>query len=262
MIPDWVVSQDSGRQSHAVHAHFYNVVDSIKKTSTWLVGHNMFLDLVYVYETFFGILLDSVKHFASIIHVIFPHIFDTKYLADKLQEFSPRYRSSLQELDRELRHEPNATIGKFKTGRAQSRAISLANHATEIASGFDKYDTIEPLHEAAYDSLVTAQIFLRLVVRTANPDDCFIFSSSSSESSGDEQSAITGGQRQTNVDYLGTPNIEAAFGDFHLGSQPRNEQTRAGTWRALIPHADHDFWVLHGNRVRCNGTVEGRCKFE
>ncbi|GAM87239.1 hypothetical protein ANO11243_052610 [Dothideomycetidae sp. 11243] len=62
-----------------------------------IIGHNMFLDLVYLYKTFIGLLPDKVADFAAKLHELFPVIVDTKYLAThKCGDINPM--SSLQQL--------------------------------------------------------------------------------------------------------------------------------------------------------------------
>ena len=77
-----------------------------------LVGHNIFLDLVYLYACFFGDLPEKVEEFQSKMGILFPCVIDTKYLADIINQNSPRYRSSLEEIDEELSRIPGPTIGQ------------------------------------------------------------------------------------------------------------------------------------------------------
>ena len=78
---------------------------------TILVGHNLFLDLIYLYQCFFGPLPELVEDFQVVMGLLFPLIIDTKYLADMLNANSPRYKSSLEEIDQELSMGPSPTIG-------------------------------------------------------------------------------------------------------------------------------------------------------
>ena len=86
-------------------------LQTLSNEGTTLVGHNLFLDLVYLYECFFGPLPELVEDFQSIMELLFPLIIDTKYLADMLNANSPRYRSSLEEIDQELSKGPSPSIG-------------------------------------------------------------------------------------------------------------------------------------------------------
>lgn len=84
---------------------------SLRK-KTVLVGHNMFLDLIYLYKTFIGPLPDHVDEFIALIHDLFPLIVDTKYMAThNCGDINPR--SSLEEIAEQLALEPYPNIRKF-----------------------------------------------------------------------------------------------------------------------------------------------------
>ncbi|KAH8429420.1 CAF1 family ribonuclease [Aspergillus melleus] len=66
-----------------------------------LVGHNLFVDLVYFCRCFFGPLPESVQDFQSMVHKMFPVLVDTKYLAThNCGSIIPR--SSLSEINEKL----------------------------------------------------------------------------------------------------------------------------------------------------------------
>ena len=100
---------DEEREAHKLR--FGELCKILKEKRTVLVGHNLFLDLIYFYSTFFGPLPDRVEGFQKIIANLFPLVFDTKYLADKINDNSPLYKSSLQEIDQELSKLPVPIIG-------------------------------------------------------------------------------------------------------------------------------------------------------
>ena len=85
--------------------------DLLAKEMT-LVGHNVFLDLIYFYACFFGALPERVEDFQSKVGMLFARIIDTKYLADIINQNSPSYRSSLEEVDEELSNIPSPIIGQ------------------------------------------------------------------------------------------------------------------------------------------------------
>ena len=97
------------QEAHALR--FGQLCNTLKEKRTVLVGHNLFLDLIYFYTFFFGPLPDRVEGFQKTIAQLFPLVFDTKYLADKINDNSPLYRSSLQEIDQELSKLPLPIIG-------------------------------------------------------------------------------------------------------------------------------------------------------
>ena len=67
-----------------------------------------------------------MEGFQTIVAQAFPLVFDTKYLADKINDNSPLYKSSLNEIDQELSKLPIPTIGTI-----------LASATIKIHSGSD-----------------------------------------------------------------------------------------------------------------------------
>ena len=79
---------------------------------TVLVGHNLFMDLVYLYACFLGPLPNDVRDFQKHIHELFPMVVDTKYLATHLNN-SIDVRSALEELDSDLANTFVPAFGKL-----------------------------------------------------------------------------------------------------------------------------------------------------
>lgn len=134
---------DEEREAHILR--FAELCKTLKDKRTVLVGHNLFLDLIYFYTFFFGPLPDRVEGFQKTIAQLFPLVFDTKYLADKINDNSPLYKSSLQEIDQELSKLPVPII--------------------ETPLGHSKYLSDSPFHEAGFDSFTTAKVLIRLSAR-------------------------------------------------------------------------------------------------
>ena len=89
--------------------------ESAEEKKPILVGHNLFLDLIYIYKCFFGPLPDQLEVFRSIMSALFPLIIDTKYLADIINQNSPRYKSSLEQIDEEFSRIPSPVIGRLQS---------------------------------------------------------------------------------------------------------------------------------------------------
>lgn len=100
---------DEEREAHDLR--FAELCKTLREKRTVLVGHNLFLDLIYFFTFFFGPLPDRVEGFQRVIGQLFPLVLDTKYLADKINDNSPLYKSSLQEIDQELSKLPVPIIG-------------------------------------------------------------------------------------------------------------------------------------------------------
>ncbi|KAI9851225.1 MAG: hypothetical protein M1838_004237 [Thelocarpon superellum] len=125
----------------AIKSHFDGLRGQLRRHRSVLVGHNLFTDVVYLYQAFFGALPDTVEDFRYCLHDLFPLIIDTKYLATH-QTIAANPKSSLQEIDEQLRSQAIPTI--------------------ETAPDHSKYNLREVAHEAGYDSLLTAQVLIKL----------------------------------------------------------------------------------------------------
>ncbi|KAF2270017.1 CAF1-domain-containing protein [Lojkania enalia] len=120
---------------------FARAVMRLRHRQPVLVGHNMFTDLVYLYQSFIGDLPPTLKEFQQAIHRLFPKIVDTKYLAT-YGVGDLNASPTLQEIAEKLQSQPLPKI------------ITDANHS--------KYHKTEAHHEAGYDSLLTATVLIQL----------------------------------------------------------------------------------------------------
>ena len=89
--PKWIDVKELERAHERVKAN-------LRDRRTVLVGHNLFMDLIYFYKSFFGQLPDDVKDFQRIIHRLFPLVIDTKYMATHNSP-ATNAKSGLEELD-------------------------------------------------------------------------------------------------------------------------------------------------------------------
>ena len=96
---------------HDLRARFQRAQDFVKNQPRVLFGHNLFLDIIYLYRTFFGDLPDTVEEFQALIHGLFPMIVDTKYMAThNCGDINPM--SSLQQIDEQLLKQETPVLGK------------------------------------------------------------------------------------------------------------------------------------------------------
>ncbi|KAG2160881.1 hypothetical protein VTO58DRAFT_104571 [Aureobasidium pullulans] len=122
-------------------SRFNRVKHMIRNKKTALFGHNLFLDLIYFYRTFIGALPDTVEEFGSLIHELFPIIVDTKYMAThNCGDINPQ--SSLEQIAEKL---------------AEQQKPSVTIHEKH-----NKYTDTTAFHEAGYDSMLTAEVAVRL----------------------------------------------------------------------------------------------------
>jgi poly(A)-specific ribonuclease len=122
-------------------SRFNRAKHMIRNKKTALFGHNLFLDLIYFYRTFIGALPDTVDEFGTLIHELFPIIVDTKYMAThNCGDINPQ--SSLEQIAEKLAEQQKPAV------------ITHEHH--------NKYTDTTAFHEAGYDSMLTAEIAVRL----------------------------------------------------------------------------------------------------
>ncbi|KAG0130761.1 ribonuclease H-like domain-containing protein [Tuber indicum] len=121
-----------------------HVIDALFSSQKPLIGHNLFTDLINLYECFIGPLPDTSKEFAHAIHESFPIVIDTKFIATCDTE-TATYGSNLQGIWDLLSTQDFPAIG--------------------LDLGYTRYATSRLAHEAGYDSYNTAQILIRLIGR-------------------------------------------------------------------------------------------------
>jgi poly(A)-specific ribonuclease len=80
-----------------VDREFNETKAALKTKNHVIVGHNLFMDLVYLYKTFVGTLPSRVEEFQQEINGLFPFIIDTKYLATH-RDGSMNKREGLKDL--------------------------------------------------------------------------------------------------------------------------------------------------------------------
>ncbi|KAL8832616.1 MAG: hypothetical protein Q9170_004816 [Blastenia crenularia] len=280
------------RQERAA-AEFTNVREQLMGQSTVLVGHNLFLDLIYFHACFFGPLPDKVEDFQQTIHELFPRIIDTKYLATHNND-AALARSSLEELDARLSNQAEPII--------------------ELHSQHLKYALAKPAHEAGFDSFMTAQVFVRL--STALISSGFYIDDSSDAPADEDGNYFTPSEGQTPEEGGGGALLDPSALPAHLSASENSTDSRnrssftSSSARSAFSHptafdllgdipSDEDlipltlqpqkterpnskkqekrrrkvkaeigrrmpawespFWALYGNKLRVNGTVEGVC---
>ncbi|PYH85885.1 CAF1 family ribonuclease [Aspergillus uvarum CBS 121591] len=235
--------------------------DQIKRrlqaTRPVVVGHNLFTDLIYFCRCFFGPLPDRVEEFQSMAHEMFPVLMDTKYMATHdCGSINPT--SSLQDLHNKLAPVPYPK--------------------TKLASQHTKYEPRGINHEAGYDSLLTAEVFIKLSAQLRDrgadeeppPSVHELIRQGSAPKPGQPASAESHTQlvEHTTNTYmkLRADEAEASKGAAHSVSAgpPEASQMVLGPSDStviqdrvnrgqLIPRLDAKFWSTYGNKLRVFG---------
>lgn len=257
----------------------YNRAQSmLRNNPKRIIGHNCFLDLVYLYRTFIGKLPDTVEQFQRKLYKLWPDIVDTKYMSThNCGDINPV--SSLEQIADQLSQQDKPVI--------------------EVDPAHEKYQNIEAFHEAGFDSFLTAQIAVRLSAKleqegeyhsiheeAADPTDSPITSTTNDANNlrltelalnNHDYHVSNGIVPSTDADGF-TPSIEGAKwkrkGDptlapaspedpfvynpkdlKHRYRDPEAEKTFAGG----MPGFGSDFWRVYRNKLRVFGTEEGVC---
>lgn len=149
--PVWLRARGSWTSQEDIENEYAEVVAKLKTKKTVLVGHNLLTDLCFLCRAFEGSLPSSVLEFKKQMHKLCPLIFDTKFMATYINGSS---ESGF------MRHAAsNSSLGEIYTAfRAEEPKLKLA-------AGFLDYEEQNAAHDAAYDSYVTAIIFVQMALR-------------------------------------------------------------------------------------------------
>ncbi|TGZ80920.1 ribonuclease CAF1 [Ascodesmis nigricans] len=118
------------------------VMDALRSSHKPLIGHNLFIDLIHLYQTFVSPLPPTLQEFTNQVHRDFPCIIDTKLIAS----CGTRCHSSTTTLQ-------NLSI-TFET-LSEPRIRIDANHQP-------KSDTAA--HDAGFDALITSRVMMQMMV--------------------------------------------------------------------------------------------------
>lgn len=129
------------------------ILDLVVESKKPLIGHNMFCDLILIYERFFHRLPTSYEAFKREISDRFPKIYDTKNIANALKrEFRdlnfPEF-TSLEDLYQYFN----------STGGFQHRIYTPRFVLDETCK---RYESSSTPHEAGYDAFSTGVVFLKM----------------------------------------------------------------------------------------------------
>ncbi|KAF2763420.1 CAF1-domain-containing protein [Pseudovirgaria hyperparasitica] len=227
---------------HDLNSRFHDAHQRLKKRTPVLVGHNCFTDMVYLYQCFFGSLPDTVEEFQDALHAVFPCIVDTKYLATHdCGDINPI--SSLQETEEKLRLQAYPTL-----------------ETDELFGKYSNADHGALLHEAGYDSYLTALIMVRLSTRLD------VQASADNTTKEPEISDQTTDPKQPDVELFAVKSTKQQHKTQASSSRatlPSSAQSSASTpltnSKCMPPFAD-SFWQTYGNKLRVFGTAEGLCE--
>ncbi|KAK5945582.1 hypothetical protein PMZ80_002787 [Knufia obscura] len=137
-LPATVSAADGEKPVKAFLADLNNKLRSRRKI---LIGHNCMTDIMFLYKMAIGDLPQSLEEFKDKIHDMFPAIIDTKFLSSCFSE----------------KH------GRLDLGSvAQELELEEGGPELYTSGEFDRYTSGAWLHEAGYDSYITAIVAIRM----------------------------------------------------------------------------------------------------
>lgn len=141
-VADKAAMKDRLEQDLQTQIGFRKVIDMLANSKKQIVGHNLLLDMVMLYQQFQATLPDSSEAFKSKLNQLFPYIVDTKILASKCPKIQT---TNLEELHAVVCKSPYELpfIG--------------------FDSGFRTYLGGNRFHEAGFDAYASGCIYLKLI---------------------------------------------------------------------------------------------------
>ena len=117
-----------------------------------IIGHNIYYDMMFLYDKLIGDLPDNFYTFKEKIHQYFPIIYDTKYISTILTQ---QYKK--------CNIEKTSLENVYKT-ILKDRFDIYVDFFPDAPNGFCLYNDMErdKLHDAGYDSIITGRCFILL----------------------------------------------------------------------------------------------------
>jgi len=120
---------------------FTNYIKYLSSKSIPIIGHNIYFDLMFIYDKFISDLPSDFYSFKSSLHKYFPIIYDTKYISSC--ETTYESKTNLEILHKTIAKKKYDMYVKFEQ---------------DIENGFSK--EMNDLHDAGYDSKITGECFV------------------------------------------------------------------------------------------------------
>jgi uncharacterized protein YlzI (FlbEa/FlbD family) len=127
-------------------------IDYLCKKKIPIIGHNIYYDMMFLYDKLIGGLPDDFYTFKKQIHEYFPYIYDTKYISTILTKKYKKCNIEKTNLD-----------NVYKTV-IKNKYDTYIDFFPDAPNGFCLYNDMErdKLHDAGYDSIITGRSFILL----------------------------------------------------------------------------------------------------
>lgn len=118
-----------------------HIIDAMREARKPLIGHNLLVDLVHIYNTFVAPLPETLSEFKHAIHRDFPAILDTKHVTTTLTDVNSYY----------------TTLSVLHNAINCLNVPQIRVHPSHTPS------SASAAHNAGFDALATAQVAIRIV---------------------------------------------------------------------------------------------------
>ncbi|RKF64711.1 Poly-specific ribonuclease PARN [Erysiphe neolycopersici] len=258
--PLWIYNQEDEEPEKlpaGIATRIKDVEAKLKLKNHVIIGHNLFMDIAFLYKTFVGPLPTQVEDFQKEIHQLFPRVIDTKFLATHGLE-SMHIRSSLKEVLKPFLKIDNPLILLHQDHRGYGSSF-----------GRD--------HEAGYDSWMTAELFVKLSAKLmadqnvgeeidkARKSPCA--DNESCQDIIEDNNQINNNSRDTSestsltqeTEHINNPYISSnPFAVLEtIGDRQDVAMTEASTTQKWLPHFSSSFWKPYINKIRVNSIESG-----
>lgn len=114
-----------------------------------IIGHNMYFDMMFLYDKLIGDLPPDFYTFKTKIHKYFPYIYDTKYISSSLEKNGKKIFDL-------------TSLEKVYNSIIKNKYDIYVQFFPDTPNGFCLYNDMErdKMHDAGYDSIITGRIFI------------------------------------------------------------------------------------------------------
>lgn len=145
LLPAMPQTADTDGGKDSMKAFLASLMQKLRDRRKVLIGHNCMVDLLFLYKMTIGDLPDTLDQFRDKVHNLFPAIIDTKFLSSCYSE--KHGRLALGEVYEDLNLDQSALPQLYTSGE------------------FDRYMNSMWLHEAGYDSYITAIVAIKMAAK-------------------------------------------------------------------------------------------------
>ncbi len=131
---------------------FTSIIELLVESKKKLVGHNCYLDLLFLYSHFVDHVPHNYHDFKSKLFELFPHIYDTKFIAT-----NTKFQNKLG---------PSSALVQLLNMCFNKDDTDLSPMNIKLAEGFEDYSFDKAnnlrLHEAGYDAFITGYCYAKM----------------------------------------------------------------------------------------------------